>query len=214
MTDVADPPRGGRRPSAADPPFGDLTRAALYKLRCCSYNIAGQPAARHVPRQREPRAGRGRDPVPRHRAVARRHGDGPRPRPRLRPAGGGRLRPHDARGPRRAGRAGDRRVAPGQFGCARGQSIRTTRRWARFHSATAGADAVIAIGSGTINDLCKYASAADRKPYAVFATAPSMNGYTSLNAAITDTATRCRCRRRRRRASSSTCRSCRRRPSD
>ncbi|HTN97454.1 MAG TPA: iron-containing alcohol dehydrogenase, partial [Nordella sp.] len=51
--------------------------------------------------------------------------------------------------------------------------------------ATARADALIAIGSGTINDLCKFASAQDKKPYAVFATAPSMNGYTSVNAAIT-----------------------------
>lgn len=51
--------------------------------------------------------------------------------------------------------------------------------------ATTAADALIAVGSGTINDLCKYASAQDRKPYAVFATAPSMNGYTSYNAAIT-----------------------------
>jgi glycerol-1-phosphate dehydrogenase [NAD(P)+] len=50
---------------------------------------------------------------------------------------------------------------------------------------TASADAIIAVGSGSINDLCKYASAQDGKPYAVFATAPSMNGYTSLNAAIT-----------------------------
>lgn len=55
----------------------------------------------------------------------------------------------------------------------------------RILAATAGADALIAVGSGTINDLCKYASARARKPYAVFATAPSMNGYTSLNAAIT-----------------------------
>jgi glycerol-1-phosphate dehydrogenase [NAD(P)+] len=52
-------------------------------------------------------------------------------------------------------------------------------------AATVSADALIAIGSGTINDLCKYASAEDGKPYAVFATAPSMNGYTSVNAAIT-----------------------------
>lgn len=52
-------------------------------------------------------------------------------------------------------------------------------------SATATADALVAVGSGTINDLCKYASAKDRKPYAVFGTAPSMNGYGSLNAAIT-----------------------------
>lgn len=49
----------------------------------------------------------------------------------------------------------------------------------------ARADAYIAVGSGTINDLCKYAAARDDKPYAVFATAPSMNGYTSVNASIT-----------------------------
>ena len=55
----------------------------------------------------------------------------------------------------------------------------------RVRAATASADALVAVGSGTINDLCKYASARDRKPYAVFGTAPSMNGYTSLNAAIT-----------------------------
>jgi len=46
-------------------------------------------------------------------------------------------------------------------------------------------DALVAVGSGTINDLCKYAAAQARKPYVVFATAPSMNGYTSMNAAIT-----------------------------
>lgn len=52
-------------------------------------------------------------------------------------------------------------------------------------AATKSADALIAVGSGTINDLCKYAAALEHKPYAVFATAPSMNGYTSANAAIT-----------------------------
>ena len=50
--------------------------------------------------------------------------------------------------------------------------------------ASKSCDALIAVGSGTINDVCKYAAARDGKPYAVFATAPSMNGYTSLNAAI------------------------------
>jgi glycerol-1-phosphate dehydrogenase [NAD(P)+] len=57
---------------------------------------------------------------------------------------------------------------------------------AELRSATKRAGALIAVGSGTINDLCKFASALDGKPYAVFATAPSMNGYTSLNAAITE----------------------------
>jgi glycerol-1-phosphate dehydrogenase [NAD(P)+] len=56
---------------------------------------------------------------------------------------------------------------------------------AMIREATASADALVAVGSGTINDLCKYASAQDRKPYVVFGTAPSMNGYTSVNAAIT-----------------------------
>jgi glycerol-1-phosphate dehydrogenase [NAD(P)+] len=48
----------------------------------------------------------------------------------------------------------------------------------------AGAEGLIAVGSGTINDLVKYAAYLDRKPYACFATAPSMNGYVSVNAAI------------------------------
>jgi glycerol-1-phosphate dehydrogenase [NAD(P)+] len=50
---------------------------------------------------------------------------------------------------------------------------------------TAGAGSIIAVGSGTINDLCKYAAAKNDLECAVFATAPSMNGYTSVNAAIT-----------------------------
>ncbi|MGA2478893.1 MAG: iron-containing alcohol dehydrogenase [Spirochaetia bacterium] len=50
--------------------------------------------------------------------------------------------------------------------------------------AGAEADAYIAVGSGTINDLCKYAGARTGKRYAVFATAPSMNGYTSQTASI------------------------------
>ena len=56
---------------------------------------------------------------------------------------------------------------------------------AKLRRASASADALVAVGSGTINDLCKYAAAQDGKPYVVFATAPSMNGYTSMNAAIT-----------------------------
>jgi glycerol-1-phosphate dehydrogenase [NAD(P)+] len=50
---------------------------------------------------------------------------------------------------------------------------------------TALADAVVAVGSGTINDLCKYATFLDGKKYCVFATASSMNGYTSTTASIT-----------------------------
>jgi glycerol-1-phosphate dehydrogenase [NAD(P)+] len=56
---------------------------------------------------------------------------------------------------------------------------------AQLQARGAGADALLAVGSGTINDLCKYAAFLDRKPYTVFGTAPSMNGYTSPTAAIT-----------------------------
>lgn len=54
----------------------------------------------------------------------------------------------------------------------------------RLSAAVAGADAVIAVGSGTINDLCKMAAFERGIPQAVFATAASMNGYTSVSASI------------------------------
>ena len=46
-------------------------------------------------------------------------------------------------------------------------------------------DGAVAVGSGTINDLCKYVTAKDGRAYAVFGTAASMNGYTSTTASIT-----------------------------
>jgi glycerol-1-phosphate dehydrogenase [NAD(P)+] len=46
------------------------------------------------------------------------------------------------------------------------------------------AAAVVAIGSGTINDIAKMAAFRSGLPYAVVATAPSMNGYTSNIAAL------------------------------
>lgn len=49
----------------------------------------------------------------------------------------------------------------------------------------AGTDAVVAVGSGTINDLCKLLAFRRGRPYVVFGTAPSMNGYTSVSASIT-----------------------------
>ncbi len=36
------------------------------------------------------------------------------------------------------------------------------------------------------NDLCKYVTATDGRAYCVFGTAPSMNGYTSTTASITE----------------------------
>ncbi|AMY71990.1 sn-glycerol-1-phosphate dehydrogenase [Frigidibacter mobilis] len=45
--------------------------------------------------------------------------------------------------------------------------------------------ALVAVGSGTINDLCKFATYKDGRSYSVYGTAPSMNGYTSSTASIT-----------------------------
>jgi glycerol-1-phosphate dehydrogenase [NAD(P)+] len=49
----------------------------------------------------------------------------------------------------------------------------------------ARAEAVVAVGSGTINDLCKYVTGLDGRRYCVFGTAGSMNGYTSTTASMT-----------------------------
>ncbi|WP_244564479.1 sn-glycerol-1-phosphate dehydrogenase [Rhizobium sullae] len=49
----------------------------------------------------------------------------------------------------------------------------------------ARSEAVIAVGSGTINDLCKFVTGRTNRRYAVFGTAASMNGYTSTTASIT-----------------------------
>jgi glycerol-1-phosphate dehydrogenase [NAD(P)+] len=45
-------------------------------------------------------------------------------------------------------------------------------------------NAILAVGSGTLNDLCKYAAFHAHLPYGVIATAPSMNGYVSGNASM------------------------------
>jgi glycerol-1-phosphate dehydrogenase [NAD(P)+] len=50
---------------------------------------------------------------------------------------------------------------------------------------TRGADGVVAVGSGVLNDLCKHATFHDGRPYAVFGTAASMNGYGASTASVT-----------------------------
>ena len=47
-----------------------------------------------------------------------------------------------------------------------------------------GVDLIVGIGSGVIQDLCKYVSFFKKVPYAVVATAPSMDGYASSGAAM------------------------------
>ena len=48
---------------------------------------------------------------------------------------------------------------------------------------TRGAEALIAVGSGTISDSVKYGSFLDRRGYSVFATSP-MNAYTTPTASV------------------------------
>ncbi len=45
-------------------------------------------------------------------------------------------------------------------------------------------DYILGIGSGTINDICKYVSFKTNIPYGIFATAPSMDGYVSSVSAL------------------------------
>jgi glycerol-1-phosphate dehydrogenase [NAD(P)+] len=42
-----------------------------------------------------------------------------------------------------------------------------------------GCDLILAVGSGTVNDICRFVSFKLQIPYFVIATAPSMDGYTS-----------------------------------
>ena len=43
---------------------------------------------------------------------------------------------------------------------------------------------IIGVGSGVINDLCKYVSFQEKLPYYILATAPSMDGYASKGSAL------------------------------
>ncbi len=52
-------------------------------------------------------------------------------------------------------------------------------------SRLAGYDGIVAVGSGTVNDLCKYVTFQDGRRYCVFGTAASMDGYTSTTASMT-----------------------------
>ena len=66
-----------------------------------------------------------------------------------------------------------------------GSSPKPTTELAEYIvSHTASCAALIAVGSGSLNDLTKHAAFLSGKPYTVCGTAASMNGYLSANAAI------------------------------
>lgn len=47
-------------------------------------------------------------------------------------------------------------------------------------------DGCISVGTGSLNDICRYACAKKDKKLCLFATAPSMDGFASYNAPLTD----------------------------
>ena len=49
-----------------------------------------------------------------------------------------------------------------------------------------GFDGILSIGTGSVNDICRYAAAQSSKPFAIFATAPSMDGFASDSAPLID----------------------------
>lgn len=55
----------------------------------------------------------------------------------------------------------------------------------RIKDSAVGADMLVGIGSGVINDICKYTAFTLGIPYIIVCTAPSMDGYASSGAALT-----------------------------
>ena len=53
-----------------------------------------------------------------------------------------------------------------------------------FAKITDETDLIVGVGSGVIQDICKYASFERKLPYFIVATAPSMDGYASVGAAM------------------------------
>ena len=47
-------------------------------------------------------------------------------------------------------------------------------------------DGILSVGSGSLNDICRYAAKLEDKQFAIFATAPSMDGFASGTSPITE----------------------------
>jgi glycerol-1-phosphate dehydrogenase [NAD(P)+] len=56
----------------------------------------------------------------------------------------------------------------------------------RIEGLLQASDGVLAVGTGSVHDICRLAAARKNKPLALFATAASMDGFASYNAPITD----------------------------
>lgn len=49
-----------------------------------------------------------------------------------------------------------------------------------------GAQALLSVGTGSLNDICRFSAAKLEMPFAIYATAPSMDGFASVMAPITE----------------------------
>lgn len=56
----------------------------------------------------------------------------------------------------------------------------------RIASLCGDCDGVLSVGTGSLNDICRYGAAKRNKPFAIFATAPSMDGFASAHSPLTD----------------------------
>lgn len=54
-------------------------------------------------------------------------------------------------------------------------------------------DGILAVGTGSVDDICRYAAARQGKRFAIFGTAPSMDGYASDSSPITEGAFKLTC---------------------
>lgn len=75
-------------------------------------------------------------------------------------------------------------IETSQYIIAEAKPIASDQAVAALQAQLNSATAIVAIGSGTLNDIAKMAAHQAQIPYAIFATAASMNGYTSAIAAL------------------------------
>lgn len=66
-----------------------------------------------------------------------------------------------------------------------GRSVSATQEMVeRVQQSAQEGKLILAVGAGTINDICKAAAFDNNLPYIAYATAASMNGYCSASASI------------------------------
>ena len=179
-----------RSPSA---PPRSTCRSRRARVRCGrSSRPSSMPAGDPIElllqgRYPDPETGDRRSPRPRARSRSSRRSTAPRPSW----SGGSTSAAASSSSPtstrtRRSAIASTARSAASRSCCPTASSPTSRRSRRSRPRSMPGVDAVVAVGSGTINDICKMVALGRDCPQVVFATAPSMNGYTSLSASLTE----------------------------